>query len=159
MIIDQLENWENYHFGKEWKLAFDFLMSLTPDSEEKKYTIQGDDIFAQVMSYDTKTRDEAVLEAHRKYADIQMVITGSEAIEWTPQTGLVVDKAYDKSKDVEFYKPNNSGQVRINVLPKTFVMLLPEDAHMPCLIPENKAKFVKKVVIKINVDLLKAKPN
>ena len=54
MIIDKLENWEHYHFGPGWKRAFEFLTTLTPDAEEKKYELQGEEIFAQVMSYETK---------------------------------------------------------------------------------------------------------
>jgi len=45
MIIDDLCNYKNYHFGPAWEVAFNFLSSLTIDSTEQKYQLQGDDIF------------------------------------------------------------------------------------------------------------------
>jgi biofilm protein TabA len=154
MIIDKLENWEHYHFGPAWKLAFDFLKSLTPDSAEKRYTLQGDDIFAHVMSYETKEPELAKLEAHQKYVDIQTVIIGSERFEWFTKNGLEVDVPYNASKDVEFFKRACPGTARVDVLPDTFVMFYPQDAHMPALIVDGKSAFIKKVVVKIKADLL-----
>ncbi len=154
MIIDKLENWEQYHFGPGWKSAFDFLMSLTPDAEEQKYEIQGDEIFAQVMSYETRTPDTAVLETHRKYIDIQTVLVGGERIEWFSRDGLVVDTPYNESKDAEFYKRACPGTAHVVISPGTFVMFFPHDAHMPSLMVEEKPELVKKVVLKVRVDLL-----
>ncbi|MGC9329842.1 MAG: YhcH/YjgK/YiaL family protein, partial [Candidatus Hinthialibacter sp.] len=77
MIFDEMGYWENYPLGPAWETAFTFLKTLAPDAEEKKYPIEGDDIFARVMSYETKPREEAVLEAHMKYVDIQTVLYGS----------------------------------------------------------------------------------
>jgi len=154
MIIDRIENWEHYHFGPAWKLAFDFLKSLTPDSIDKKYTLQGDDIFAYVMSYETKEPELAKLEAHQKYVDIQAVLIGSEGFEWFTKNGLEVDVQYDKSKDVEFFKRSCRGTARVDIVPDSFVMFHPQDAHMPALIVNGKSEFIKKVVVKIKADLL-----
>ncbi len=156
MIIDKLENWEHYHYGPGWKRAFEFLLSLTSVSDEKKYNLQDDEIFAKVMSYKTRTPETAVLETHRKYVDIQTVLKGGEGIEWSPRDDLVVDTAYDKSKDAEFYKRICPGPARVDVFPGTFVMLFPQDAHMPALMIEEKPELIKKVVVKIKVELLTA---
>ena len=82
MIVDRLHNYTCYPFGKAWQLAFDFLLSLNHDAEEKKYPLHGDDLFAIVMSYETRTPETSELEAHRKYLDIQAVLTGEEGIGW-----------------------------------------------------------------------------
>ena len=50
MIVDRIQNAKAYPLGNAWQLAFEFLVSLKPDAEEKKYHVQGDDIFAMVMS-------------------------------------------------------------------------------------------------------------
>ncbi len=157
MIIDKLVFWKYYQFGPAWKLAFDFLMSLTPDSDEKKYNLQGDDIFAIVMSYETKTPEKALLETHRRYVDIQTVLVGGERIEWFSRDELIVDTPYDESKDVVFYKRTCPGSARVDVFPGTFVMLFPQDAHMPALMIDEKPELIKKVVVKISVELLTAK--
>ncbi len=156
MIIDKLTNWNLYQSGPACKLAFDFLNALTPEAEEKKYILQGDDIFAIVMSYETKSPELALLETHRKYVDIQAVLSGGERFECFSKDELVVDVPYDETRDAEFYKRTAPGPVSINALPGTFIMLFPQDAHMPGLMIDEKAERVKKVVVKIKVDLLAA---
>jgi len=157
VIFDKLENWEYYYSGSVSERVFNFLRSLTPDSEEKKYNLQGDDIFAQVRRYNTCSPESAVLETHQKYVDIHMLLTGSESIECFSRDGLLVDTPYDELKDAEFYKHNCSSVVRVNLLPGFFVVLSPQDAHMPGLMIENSPAIVKKVVVKVKVNLLTAK--
>ncbi len=155
MIIDNLANWNLYQSGPAWKLAFDFLNGLTPEAEEKRYPLQGDDIFAIVMSYETKSPELALLETHRKYLDIQAVLVGAERFECFSKDELMVDVPYDETKDAEFYKRTFPGPVSINAQPGTFIMLFPQDAHMPGLMIDDKAERIKKVVVKINLELLR----
>jgi YhcH/YjgK/YiaL family protein len=154
MIIDKMEHFQDYHFGPAWKLAFEFLNTLTPDSDDKKYPIQGDDIFAIVMSYKTFSPDKALFEAHREYIDIQMVLVGAEGFECGFCDDLTVDTPYDNSTDIAFFKRSVPGQTRVDVSPGTFVMLYPHDAHMPGLMIGNEEKVIKKVVVKIKKELI-----
>lgn len=156
MIIDKLEHFEDYPFGPAWKLAFEFLSTLTSDSEDKKYPIQGDDIFAIVMSYTTFSPERAVYEAHREYVDIQTVLVEAEGFECAFRDELCVETPYAKGSDAEFYKRTVPAQTRVDVYPGTFVMLYPHDAHMPGLMIGNEERVVKKVVVKIRKELLKA---
>ena len=156
MIVDRIENSNAYPLGKAWQVAFEFLSSLKPDVEDKKYHVQGEDIFAMVTSYKTRPADVALFETHRKYVDIQAVISGAEEIGWLPGEGLLTKQPYDESKDIEFYHYPNASFTRVNVSPGTFVALFPRDAHKPSLMIGNAPEYVKKVVIKINVNLLSA---
>ena len=153
MIIDKLGEWGFYPYGSAWKQAMDFLICLTPGAEEKKYELSGRDIFAQVTCYKTRARETAVIETHRRYVDVQAVLSGRERIEVLSKDGLVVDKAYDELKDAEFYK-HTPAQTHIDLYPGTFVLLFPHDAHMPGLMIGKDSEFVKKVVIKIKTELL-----
>lgn len=155
MIVDCLKNWDSYFSGEDWKCAFEFLMSLGPDSEEKEYPLKGKDIFARIMSYETRLPAAAMLEAHRKYVDIQTVLVAAEAIEWFPVDTLEVKMPYDTAKDVEFYNRPRQGPGRIDIHPGTFVIFFPKDAHMPQLVAGTTPELVKKVVVKINVELVK----
>jgi len=154
MIIDKIENSNMYGFGEAWRVAFEFLNSLSATSEDKKYSIQGDDIFAIVMSYKTGLPQTAILESHRDYVDIQSVIVGGECFECSFRENLEVDMPYDKSKDVELYKRTVPGYTRVNIYPGTFIMLYPHDAHMAGLVINDKEEVVKKVVVKIRKELL-----
>lgn len=154
MIIDSLENSHLYHFGPAWKQAFDFLNSLTPESEDKKYIIQGDDIFAIVMSYNTSSSEDSMLESHQNYIDIQTTLRGAEAFECFSTDKLKIKTPYEASKDAAFYTYTPHYSSRVNVTPGTFVMLYPHDAHMAGLIIDDKPEFIKKVVVKIKKELL-----
>ncbi len=39
MIVDRIQNGQAYPLGKAWQFAFEFLVSLKPDAEEKKYHV------------------------------------------------------------------------------------------------------------------------
>jgi biofilm protein TabA len=159
MIIDKLASWPLYPLGSAWQKAFEFLTTLTPESEEKKYIIQGDDIFAMVMSYETQSPETAILESHQKYVDIQAVLVGVERFECAPTEGLEIETPYDAKKDVVFYQRNSPRPMQVNIFPGTFILLYPEDAHMPTLMTNNQPEKIKKVVIKIKLDLLESSNN
>lgn len=154
MIVDRLHNYSCYPFGKPWRLAFDFLLALNHDAEEKKYHLQGDDLFAIVMGYETRSPETSELEAHRKYLDIQAVLVGEEGIGWHQADALRIDTPYDAVQDVELYEPPAQGLLRVDLLPGNFVALFPHDAHMPSLMTREVPVFTKKVVVKVGMHLL-----
>lgn len=154
MIVDRLENWKIYPYGAAWKLAFEFLIALTPDAEEREYPLLGDEVFARVMSYETRSPGASVLETHKKYVDVQAVLAGKEGMEWFPAEGLAIDKPYDGTKEAQFYIRPKPGPARVDVIPGIFVAFFPNDAHMPSLMTGNRPERVKKMVVKIRAELL-----
>jgi YhcH/YjgK/YiaL family protein len=154
MIVDRLHNYRCYPLGNAWQLAFDFLLSLPPGAEEKKYPLLGDDLFAIVMSYQTGSPETAEIEAHRKYLDIQAVITGEEGIGWSQVEDLEIDTPYDVAKDAELYKHPAQGLLRVDLFPGDFMALFPHDAHMPSIMTQQGPVFTKKVVVKVGMHLL-----
>ena len=155
MVVDSLSRWQQYFSGPAWSCAFEFLESLGPDSEEKRVALQGDDIFAIVMSYNTKTHEEAVLEAHREYVDIQMTLAAAEGIDWFPCEMLETDSPYDAEKDAEFFHHPGNPIGHIDNMPGNFTVLFPEDAHMPQLNVGDTRQIVKKVVVKVRTRLVR----
>jgi len=154
MIVDRLHNYRCYPFGKAWLVAFDFLLSLPHDAEEKKYHLQGDDLFAIVMSYETCAPESAEIEAHRKYLDIQAVISGEEGIGWSQAEDLEIDTPYDAAKDAELYKHPKQGLLQVDLFPRNFMALFPHDAHMPSIMTKQVPVLTKKVVVKVGMHLL-----
>lgn len=148
MIIDKVANWTQYSLGAGWQKAFEYLQTLSPSSEEGEFSIDGDRIFARIMSYPTKLPEAAAFEAHEKYADIQMTLIGAEGIAWTITDTLKVSKPYDKETDVVFFETPKTNPARVNNLPGNFTFLLPQDAHMPQL-QVDESITIKKVVVKI----------
>ena len=125
------------------------------ENSEEETKIDGDRLFARVMSYATRdeTSSDAVLEAHRRYVDIQMAMIGGERIAWYPTSSLNAKTAYDHEKDVQFFDYERPANVQVSVFPGTFVCLFPQDAHMPQLKTDGRGGDVKKVVVKIDLDL------
>jgi biofilm protein TabA len=154
MIIDTIKNHTLYPYGKLWFKAFEFLLSATPELEEGKTILDGDNLFAGIDCYETKDRAAAKLETHQKYIDIQMLLSGTECLEVFPKNGLTVSEPYNADKDAEFYEVPESAPVRITLEPGQFAVFFPEDAHMPCLTVNETPRPVQKIVIKLLADRL-----
>ncbi len=156
MIVDHIKNWKSYAFGPAWEEAFAFLETLDAKSEDGEFPIDGETMFARVMSYETRneTDPDAVLEAHRKYVDIQMTLVESERIACYPLYTLDSKDPYCAERDVQFFQYTAPADLQLSVFLGTFVCLLPQDAHMPQLNTGPEAKMVKKVVVKISREAL-----
>jgi biofilm protein TabA len=151
MIVDRQDKWQSYPFGEAWKEAFEFLAGLKPDAEEKKHFLRGNDLYVMVNSYETRPHN---LEAHRAYVDIQVVLSGAEAIGWLPAQGLPEKTPYNPEKDIEFYDAPVEKQTLIRMNPGLFAVFFPWDAHAPACPLDGAPQRVKKVVIKIKKELL-----
>ncbi len=147
MILDTLENAANYANLKTGiSEAFGFLdqPGLT-DLPDGKYEISGDRVYAVVMHKNGRQVSEGELEGHRKYIDIQYVISGDESIGWKPRRGLVCSVAYDEEKDLEFFEGEPDSMVRVP--PGSFAVFMPRDAHLPLI----GSGPIHKVVVKVAV--------
>ena len=154
MIIDRLSNHTLYSLGDAWNKAFEFLSSLTSETPEGRYVIDGENIFAIVMRYTTTTPENSLLESHRKYVDIQTVLEGAERFECAHIDDLIVTAPYDDAKDVTFYDRTTPRLFSADITPGTFIMLYPHDAHMAALMTNDMPQPIKKVVVKIKIELL-----
>ena len=145
-LISRSDKYKTLHplFGA----AFEFLKR--PDLAEiapGRYALQGDALFAIVQDYETKPVERGVLEAHRRYIDIQYIVSGSESVGYAPFETQPETVAFSKEKDIGFYE----GSFALCPLQAGSLMILwPEDAHAPGLSSGASAK-VRKVVIKIEV--------
>jgi YhcH/YjgK/YiaL family protein len=134
---------------KRWEKAFLFLK--TNDLKNLKpgrYELEGDSLFVNVNVYSTKNEEDTNYEAHRKYADIQYLISGKEQIGVAPLQKAEVLVPYDEAKDVAFLKAEKNNFKIANS--QNFFVFFPDDAHCPGVRAENNEE-VKKVVIKVKI--------
>jgi biofilm protein TabA len=147
--INKTELAVSYFKHKErWTKAFKFLTSndLTK-LELKRYDIDGDNLFATVSEYQSKNEESAKFEAHRKYIDIQYVITGKEIMNIAHiKTVSEVLNQYDATKDIEFVTISNI--VNYKASPFGYFIFFPSDAHRPGL-KDGVSAPVRKIVIKV----------
>jgi len=81
MIYDSLTNAALYRgLGPRFTLAFDFLAEFDPATPPGRISLDDDNVYALVQSYQTITAASRPFEAHRAYADIQFVAEGEEII-------------------------------------------------------------------------------
>jgi YhcH/YjgK/YiaL family protein len=132
--------------------AFQFLsqndLANLPDG---RAIIDGENVYAEVQSYDTKPQSEAKYEAHRRYIDVQFVVSGEEYIGWSPIEKLNITTPYNTEHDYLLGNApaNEVTLVRLNV--GQFAVLYPFDAHAPRL-SVGQATHIKKIVVKVAVN-------
>lgn len=153
MIIDTWDFAAKYFKKDILSLMTDFLKKTDVNSEDKKYILKGDDVFAMVSSYETRAMENAIIEAHKKYIDVQTLVSGKEVIGYFPLNSLKIKAEYDDSKDAAFYNVPAEKFGMNHLVPGVFQVFFPQDAHMPCLSASEKAEKVKKIVFKINVSI------
>ncbi len=101
--------------------------------------------------------DHITIEGHRKFVDLQYVVHGSESIFYVPLSSVPDTGEYNAKDDVwKAQIPTNKAQ-RIKLSSGDFLILFPEDAHGPQYFYETSSSLVKKVVVKIPIDLIKFK--
>ena len=150
--INRKEFAVSYFKNKErWDRAFAFLKNNDLSKLEiKRYDTDGDNLYATISEYITKNEGDARFEAHRKYMDIQYVISGAEQISVTPlsmKKELLVP--YDAAKDVEFMTVTRAESNEAT--PDKFFIFFPTDIHRPS-VKTGENKNVRKVVVKVKID-------
>lgn len=151
MIMDKIENW-NLYFSKTSNLypGVEFILKQINGSiQDGRYEIKGNDIYAMVQSYMTDAPENKKMESHKRYIDIQYIVSGNEMIGWLPAGGLKVMTPYSDENDVVFYHSAECISPLI-LTPGMFAVFYPSDAHIPgCF--SDKPEPVRKIVIKVKI--------
>ena len=151
MIYDHIDNIGLYRFGAAAMKAFEFLKTLTPDTPEETFELMGRDLYVMVQSYETEAEPSPILEAHRKYIDIQYCIANEEYIAVAPLDESTIKTPYDAEKDVAFYYAQKMMTLSA-MTPGRFVLLFPTDEHFAKFAAEAPCR-IKKAVVKLRADL------
>lgn len=152
MIKNSLKYTKNYYnLSNKIKLALEYLKKNDLKAfDNGRYDILGDDVYVNVQDYTSKPETQGKWEAHKKYIDIQFMIKGTERIGVGEIDNYQTTEAYDESKDLEFLAVANDNYQFINMNENDFIILYPQDVHMP-QIAMNTPSYVKKAVVKISI--------
>lgn len=152
MIIDTLANSDRSRllhplFAQAFAFARRPEAATLPDG---RHVIAGDRLYAVAAHSVGRPQAEALLEAHRRYIDIQIVLGGHETIGWAP-LAAVADTAmppgYDPQDDIILF--SRPATLWLPVLPGQFAIFFPEDAHAPLATP---GAAVHKLILKVAVE-------
>lgn len=148
MILDVLENGHRYlSLAPGFKQAFEFLSRA--DLQElpaQRHVIDGDRVYALVAKDLGRRKQDALLETHEKYIDIQFVLAGTDEMGWKAKSGCRQPTvAYDPETDVQFFA--DQPDAFIPTPSGAFAIFFPEDAHMPMISPGHLHKIIVKIAI------------
>ena len=153
MIFDKMENISDYFeelplLKKVEDFVVDFKNRKLADGT---YEIDGKRVFAMVQSYRTQQQtQEMMFEAHKKYIDLQYIVNGIEKIRWARLDSVdLVEEQYSTGSDIAFYE--GDAMFDFTLTKGAFLLLYPEDAHLPGLSAQKDVN-VRKIVFKIQVD-------
>lgn len=117
--------------------------------EPGRYEIDGDRLFVSIQQYETEAADKRPWECHRKYLDLQYVISGEEYIYVAPLDHLTECSSYDEQGDCILSNCDCPASALL-LHAGDCVLLSPEEAHKPkCSVAGSSS--VKKAVIKIAI--------
>ncbi len=145
MILDAIGEGARYsssHPGFE--PAFRFLGTKDLASlPTGRIALDGDRLYALVMDVAGKGRGAARLETHRRYIDIQYVVSGCDVMGWRSAAEPLPGDGYDVAKDIEFH--HAAPACWLEVPAGHFAVFFPADAHAPLA----GSGPVRKVVVKV----------
>lgn len=146
MIVDKLENIKKYAaLNPLFEQAAEFLLSHDLDSLELgKTELKGKDLLVNVTQTKPKTKEQAKLETHKDFIDIQIPVSGLEIMGYTPATELPA-AIYNAEKDITLWEEGRLADSYVNVRPGMFAIFFPQDGHAPGITPDG----VKKVIVKV----------
>lgn len=118
-----------------------------------RYPIDGDKMIAIVQTPLTQPWETGMPEFHQRYIDIQYLLEGEEVIGFLP-ANPTLECAKDQliERDIAFVHPQ-ANETRLVLTPGMFAIFFPGELHKPCRVL-NESMPIKKVVIKIAVDLI-----
>jgi YhcH/YjgK/YiaL family protein len=149
MILDKIENADLYKAINP--LLAEGLKFIVENNftqiEAGKFFLKDQLLYAMINDYDTKPMEQCKLEAHRKYIDIQFMVSGEEQIGITTSQNQKPSEEYNSEKDIVFYED----EVSLFTLKEGhFAIFFPDDLHQPCIMVDE-ALPVRKVVVKVAV--------
>ena len=152
MICDTLEHLNRYRgFHENLDTAIDYLTAYCvghtlADLPLGRTEVDGENVFIHVMEADLKPGEGANPEYHRRYADLQIDITGGEGWGYTNEPG---EEVGEYTVDCGF---QDSASVVSGALGEgRFVLFFPTELHKPGLVQDGCAN-VRKAVVKIKME-------
>ena len=152
MIFDSLNNAAQYkslHAGIDQVL--EAAKAYTPENYPSgRVVIDGENVFMNMAAYETHSTEKAVFEAHQQYADVMVMVEGTETIyvKHTDKLSHVYQEYDPKIEALLADFDSDATPVRLEA--GSFVVLLPQDAHSPGCHADGPVN-VKKIIGKVKL--------
>lgn len=108
--------------------------------------LDGDKLFINNVNPECLSEEKQVLEVHRRYIDVHILLEGKERVGWRNTDDCKeLAHPYDEAGDFAtfFDKPTTY----IDMMPNDFLIVFPEDAHAPIIGSGKIRKAIAKVML------------
>lgn len=148
MILTNLQNTariEGLH--PRFKMLFDYVKSHDIlHMECGRIELDGDNLFINNVNPECMPAEKQVLEVHRDYIDVQILLEGRETMGWKALDDVSEEiKPYDPEGDCALYTDRPTSW--LHLVPGQVAIFFPEDAHAP-VIGEGK---IRKMIAKVKI--------
>lgn len=150
MIFDTLSNIEQYKgISKKLDEAIDFIKKTDFSKSGEGKTAVCDAFYYTKAVVQTGDITDAPFEAHKKFIDIFIPLTGREIVKTAEAASLTVTYPYQDADD--FYLLEGPAQTNVVNTPDTFTILFPQDAHNSAGGVDGERIDFEKIVVKVRV--------
>ena len=147
MIFGNIKNLHEYDYlPVDIKKCFEYAVSNNLlDFEKGSYKIDGNNLFVNIVEYETIDVENRFWEAHKNYLDLHLMLDGKEQID-VNFIGNMEEKEFVEKDDFLPLEGDKNGHV---ILEKDdFLICYPNDAHRTA-VKVNNPKKIKKAIFKI----------
>ncbi len=154
MIIDKITSMKSYEcMHARFPEAFAFFEELMakgapdgkyglPNKEQEVYVILG--------TNENISKPEAVAEAHKRYIDVQIVLSGTEMMYVPAGKCPALSTEYNEAKDVMFYEGVAFEDCySLRVCEGEFAIFFAGELHAPAISVSKAPTTVRKAIIKV----------
>ena len=114
--------------------------------KDEKILIEGDALYVFRNDYETVPYEETFFEAHQKYLDVQMVVSGQERCDIADPAAL--GEPFSEKGDFRGY--HGEAEQSVILRPDNFMIVFPGDAHRLKIAAEQPDQ-ISKIVFKVLV--------
>lgn len=138
-----------YHKDKAmWEKIFKFLKEKDlANMPVGRYEIDGDRCFVNVSDSKSKSPDKVLIEAHKKYIDLQYMVNNAELMGLISLKDAKESVPYNEKKDNVHYTGDKIKYYKLTG--KKFFLLFPGELHKASIWTSGKETTGRKIVVKI----------
>lgn len=113
-----------------------------------RHDIDGDDLFVNIVEYETTSPQARFWEAHKAYLDVHVPVSGTEQIDLNFLDNLHLESYVEES---DFQPAQGDKALSVVMTPGTFLVCFPQDAHRTAVAFEGKPATVRKAIFKVRI--------
>lgn len=149
MIYGNIKNRSEYAgLDKQIQACFEYAQAHDMSALPKgSHEINGEDLFVNIVEYETTTAENRFWEAHRHYLDLHLMIRGAEQID----LNFIENMTQKDFVEADDFLPMDGGAKSSVVLDEgDFLICYPHDAHRTA-IAVGAPQQIKKAIFKIRI--------